>query len=296
MSKVQAFEEEYLRKKIPSFKPGDTVRVHVRVVEGDRERVQVFQGTVLRRQGGGLSETFTVRKVSFGVGTERTFPVHSPMVAKVEIKSRGTVRRAKLYYLRERVGKKARVKEMFVEGGLVESADIGHSEIEKKRLGETSPEAAEAQKIEEPEVQKPEESPEAEAAERPAEEQKVEEAEVASSPEEQAPRNDGTSRQKEIALEAEKAPAEETAAAEETTPAVETAPVSAEVQQPASRDEARDLTEDKPEEEKTTAEKTSSVKETETAVETEAAEETSSVKETESAEEATAETEETPQT
>ena len=248
MSKVQAFEEEYLRKKIPSFKPGDTVRVHVRVVEGDRERVQVFQGTVLRRQGGGLSETFTVRKVSFGVGTERTFPVHSPMVAKVEIKSRGTVRRAKLYYLRERIGKKARVKEMFVEGGLPESADIEHSEIEKKRLGLD---------------QEPETSPEAEEAEQPAEEQRVEEAEVASSgevassPEEQAPRNDGTtrddgtSRQEEIAPEAETAPVEETEAVDETPSvketetAEETAPAPAKVQQPASRDEARDLTVDK---------------------------------------------------
>jgi large subunit ribosomal protein L19 len=135
MNKIQAFEDDYLRKKIPEFKSGDTVRVHVRVVEGDRERIQVFQGTVIKRQGKGLRETFTVRKISFGVGTERTFPVHSPMVAKIEIKSRGTVRRAKLYYLRERVGKKARVKETFVEGGIPTSADIEHSEAERKRLG-----------------------------------------------------------------------------------------------------------------------------------------------------------------
>ena len=135
MGKIEAFESEYLRKNIPDFKPGDTVKIHVRVVEGERERIQVFQGTVIKRQGNGLQESFTVRKISFGVGTERTFPTHSPMLAKIEIKSRGTVRRAKLYYLRDRVGKKARVKEMFVEGGIPISEDIAHSNSERKRLG-----------------------------------------------------------------------------------------------------------------------------------------------------------------
>jgi large subunit ribosomal protein L19 len=135
MGKIQAFESDYLRKNIPDFKAGDTVKVHVRVVEGDRERIQVFQGTVIKRQGGGLQESFTVRKISFGVGTERTFPVHSPMLAKIEVKSKGTVRRAKLYYLRDRVGKKASIKEMFVEGGIPASAEIAHSEAERKRLG-----------------------------------------------------------------------------------------------------------------------------------------------------------------
>ena len=100
-----------LRSDIPDFRPGDTVKVHVRVVEGSRERIQVFQGFVLRRQGGGLRETFTVRKVSFGVGVERTFPVHSPSIAKVELVMRGDVRRAKLYYLRERTGRAAKIKE-----------------------------------------------------------------------------------------------------------------------------------------------------------------------------------------
>jgi large subunit ribosomal protein L19 len=153
MNKIQAFEDDYLRKKIPEFKSGDTVRVHVRVVVGDRERIQVFQGTVIKRQGKGLRETFTVRKISFGVGTERTFPVHSPMVAKIEIKSRGTVRRAKLYYLRDRVGKKARVKETFVEGGIPTSADIEHSDAERKRLGlDDVPEAEEAIETQEAEV------------------------------------------------------------------------------------------------------------------------------------------------
>jgi large subunit ribosomal protein L19 len=100
-----------LRDDVPDFDPGDTLKVHVRVVEGNRERVQVFQGVVIRRQGEGARETFTVRKVSFGVGVERTFPVHSPVIAKIELVTRGDVRRAKLYYLRDRVGKAAKVKE-----------------------------------------------------------------------------------------------------------------------------------------------------------------------------------------
>jgi len=181
MNKVQAFENDYLRKKIPAFKSGDNVRVHVRVVEGDRERIQVFQGVVIKRQGTGARETFTVRKISFGVGTERTFPVHSPMVAKIEIKSRGTVRRAKLYYLRERVGKKARIKETFVEGGIPASADIEHSDAERKRLGLDEELSAEAQKPEaaeelSAEAQKPEAAEEAAPVEKtPATEDVVEE-------------------------------------------------------------------------------------------------------------------------
>src|ERR687883_1517487 len=111
MQITDVVERAQLRDDLPDFRPGDTVKVHVRVVEGSRERIQVFQGFVLRRQGGGLRETFTVRKVSFGVGVERTFPVHSPSVAKVEITQKGRVRRAKLYYLRERRGKRARIRE-----------------------------------------------------------------------------------------------------------------------------------------------------------------------------------------
>jgi large subunit ribosomal protein L19 len=99
------------RDDIPSFRPGDTVNVHVKVVEGSRSRVQVFKGVVIRRQGGGLQETFTVRKVSFGVGVERTFPIHTPIVEKIEVVTRGDVRRAKLYYLRELRGKAAKIKE-----------------------------------------------------------------------------------------------------------------------------------------------------------------------------------------
>ncbi|HEX4430024.1 MAG TPA: 50S ribosomal protein L19 [Frankiaceae bacterium] len=100
-----------LRDDVPDFRPGDTLKVHVRVVEGTRERVQIFQGIVIRRQGGGVRETFTVRKVSFGVGVERTFPVHTPIISKIEVVTRGDVRRAKLYYLRSLRGKAAKIKE-----------------------------------------------------------------------------------------------------------------------------------------------------------------------------------------
>jgi large subunit ribosomal protein L19 len=112
MHPTETIDRDSLRDDIPDFRPGDTVKVHVRVVEGSRERVQVFQGAVMRRQGGGVSETFTVRKVSFGVGVERTFPVHSPTIAKIEVTTLGDVRRAKLYYLRERHGKAAKIKEL----------------------------------------------------------------------------------------------------------------------------------------------------------------------------------------
>ncbi len=111
MNRTDVVERPYMRTDLPEFRPGDTVRVHVRVVEGERERVQIFEGVVIRRRGSRLSESFTVRKVSFGVGVERTFPVHSPMIAKIEVGARGHVRRAKLYYLRSRVGKKAKIKE-----------------------------------------------------------------------------------------------------------------------------------------------------------------------------------------
>jgi large subunit ribosomal protein L19 len=112
MNTIDVVERPHLRDDLPDFRAGDTVRVHVRVVEGERERVQMFEGIVIRRRGSKLSETFTVRKISFGVGVERTFPVHSPMLSKIEVLSRGHVRRAKLYYLRSRVGKKAtKIKE-----------------------------------------------------------------------------------------------------------------------------------------------------------------------------------------
>lgn len=103
--------KDQLRTDHPEFRPGDTVKVHVKVVEGERERIQLFEGVVIKRQNGGISETFTVRKISYGVGVERTFPVHSPRVAQIEVTRHGKVRRAKLYYLRDRRGKAARIKE-----------------------------------------------------------------------------------------------------------------------------------------------------------------------------------------
>ena len=108
---IADLERAQIREDIPEFRPGDTLKVHVRVVEGNRTRIQVFQGVVIRRQGGGARETFTVRKISYGVGVERTFPVHSPSIDKIEVVSRGQVRRAKLYYLRSLRGKRARIRE-----------------------------------------------------------------------------------------------------------------------------------------------------------------------------------------
>jgi len=111
MSLIQAVEEQHLRKDLPPFRPGDTVKVQVKVVEGDKERLQAFEGICIRRRGGGLSATFTVRKVTYGVGVERTFPLHSPSIDRVEVLRQGQVRRAKLYYLRGLKGKAARIKE-----------------------------------------------------------------------------------------------------------------------------------------------------------------------------------------
>lgn len=111
MNILDELDSASLRSDIPDFRPGDSLKVHVRVVEGNRSRIQVFAGVVLRRQGGGVRETFTVRKVSFGVGVERTFPVHSPIIEKIELVTRGDVRRAKLYYLRDLRGKAAKIRE-----------------------------------------------------------------------------------------------------------------------------------------------------------------------------------------
>ena len=111
MNIIQALEQEQLRSDIPEFAPGDTVRVHVKVVEGTRERLQAFEGVVIARSGTGVRETFTVRRISYGVGVERTFPVHSPRLDKIQLMRRGIVRRAKLYYLRNLTGKAARIRE-----------------------------------------------------------------------------------------------------------------------------------------------------------------------------------------
>jgi large subunit ribosomal protein L19 len=137
MNKTDLVDAPYLRTDLPEFRPGDTVKVHVRVVEAGRERIQVFQGVVIRRQGGGLQETFTVRKISFGVGVERTFPLHSPSIGKLEVVSRGHVRRAKLYYLRERRGKKARIRERRL--GDEELAAIAAAEAERAAAGSAAP-------------------------------------------------------------------------------------------------------------------------------------------------------------
>ena len=129
MNTTDLIEAPRLRDDLPDFRPGDTLRVHVRVAEAGRERIQMFQGIAIRRRGGGLRESFTVRKISFGVGVERTFPLHSPTIAKIEVLSRGRVRRAKLYYLRERRGKRARIRELR-EPSAAQSAGNGASQAD----------------------------------------------------------------------------------------------------------------------------------------------------------------------
>jgi large subunit ribosomal protein L19 len=167
MNKTDLVDAPYLRTDLPEFRPGDTVKVHVRVVEAGRERIQVFQGVVIRRQGGGLQETFTVRKISFGVGVERTFPLHSPSIGKLEVVSRGHVRRAKLYYLRERRGKKARIRERRL--GEDELAAIAAAEAERAAAGsagvdDTTDDEGAAETSETPDAEIPEASVEASAA------------------------------------------------------------------------------------------------------------------------------------
>src|SRR5688572_12817827 len=160
---IESIERRQLRKDLPRFKAGDTLRVHFQVIEGQRRRVQVFEGIVIKRQGSGARETFTVRKQSFGVGVERTFPVHSPKIEKIEVAAIGDVNRAKLYYLREKVGKKARVREL--------RPGAGSAKLEKAMQAledaPTATEPADAEPLE----------PEAEAvAEEAAVEEPVEEA------------------------------------------------------------------------------------------------------------------------
>ena len=109
---IDVLEQEQLKSDIPAFRPGDTIQVHVKVIEGNRERIQVYEGVVIKKKGGGISETFTVRRIAYGVGVERTFPLHSPRIDKIVVKRHGKVRRAKLYYLRNLTGKAARIKEI----------------------------------------------------------------------------------------------------------------------------------------------------------------------------------------
>ena len=152
MSKViQALEQRQLRKDLPQFKAGDTVKVHFRVIEGSRSRIQVFEGTVIKRQGPGVRETFTVRKQSFGVGVERTFPIHSPKVERIELVQIGDVSRAKLYYLRKKVGKKARVRAKQY-GGVVFSTDAPTADEEADELEDGDEQDADAEPTAEAEL------------------------------------------------------------------------------------------------------------------------------------------------
>ncbi|MDX6480170.1 MAG: large subunit ribosomal protein [Gaiellaceae bacterium] len=194
---IQDIERAQLRK-VPRFKAGDTVRVHFQVIEGTRRRVQVFDGIVIKRQGSGVRETFTVRKISSGVGVERTFPLHSPKIEQIEVKAIGDVNRAKLYYLRDRVGKKARVRErrygvghqlhdaVVEEDAAAEAVEASEPEVtdeavvdevvatdEAEATEAEAPEAAEAEVAEEPAAEAPAEEP---AAEAPAEEAPAEDA------------------------------------------------------------------------------------------------------------------------
>jgi large subunit ribosomal protein L19 len=153
MNAIETIEQRQLRKGLPRFKAGDTVRVHFRVIEGSRSRVQVFEGIVIKRQGAGVRETFTVRKQSFGVGVERTFPLHSPKIERIEVMQIGDVSRAKLYYLREKVGKKARVRAK-QHGGKLSSVDAVEA---LEEASEEAPEAA-AETVEEPLVEQSEAS------------------------------------------------------------------------------------------------------------------------------------------
>jgi len=145
VNKVDLVERSRLRSDLPAFRPGDTVKVHVKVAEGGRERIQIFQGVVIRKRGGGLRESFTVRKISFnGVGVERTFPLHSPTVAAIDIVQHGRVRRAKLYYLRERTGRHAKIRERRVDQAEAAAA-VAPEPVESK--------AAEAPAVEAPELE-----------------------------------------------------------------------------------------------------------------------------------------------
>jgi len=175
MNKIDLVEKPRLRHDLPDFRPGDTVKVHARIVEAGRERIQVFQGVVIRRQGGGLRETFTARKISFGVGVERTFPVHSPSVAKIEIVQHGRVRRAKLYYLRELRGKRARIRERRVVPGTIVATEPEASAVEEPEQEEQPVPAVE--EAEATETSEATETPEAEEAAAEAEEPAAAEAE-----------------------------------------------------------------------------------------------------------------------
>jgi large subunit ribosomal protein L19 len=165
---IQDLEREQMRN-VPRFKAGDTVRVHFQVIEGTRRRIQMFEGIVLKRQGAGVRETFTVRKQSFGVGVERTFPLHSPKIEKIEVAAIGDVNRAKLYYLRGRVGKKARVRERRYGAGSELPAAVEVAPAEPEDVPAETEETAEVEETPEAEAVEPVDEPEAEAEEPEAE-------------------------------------------------------------------------------------------------------------------------------
>jgi large subunit ribosomal protein L19 len=238
---IDNLERAQLRR-VPAFQPGDRLRVHFQVIEGTRRRTQVFEGVVLKRQGHGVRETFTVRKQSFGVGVERTFPVHSPKIERIEVAARGDVRRAKLYYLRGRVGKRARVRERrgtgaeeVVEAGLlhapepegavdaegISAADAPESTGEAPPVEAVEPEAAEGE-APAAEGEAPAEEAAAPAGEAPAAEGEAP-AEEAAAPAGEAPAAEGEAPAEEAAAPADEAPAEEAPAAEQA-PADEEAP------------------------------------------------------------------------
>jgi len=200
---IQDIESSQLRKGLPSFAPGDRVRVHFLVIEGNRKRPQVFEGVVIKRQGSGVRETFTVRKQSFGVGVERTFPLHSPKIEKLEVASRGRVRRAKLYYLRGRVGKAARVAERRwgIDEDMVSSSDEGAVDASGEVL-EPIAEDPNAGKADTAGVTEKKAKPE--KAEKPADETETEAAAEATTEAEEAPEAEA-----EATPEADEAPAED---------------------------------------------------------------------------------------
>src|SRR5215207_3718774 len=174
-SVIDSIERAQVKKGLPSFDPGDRVRVHFQVIEGNRRRTQVFEGIVIKRQGSGARETFTVRKQSFGVGVERTFPLHSPKIEKLEIAARGDVRRAKLYYLRERVGKSARVAER--RWGIEDEMVVAQEEAEAVDAEGVAVSEAEAEVGETPEEEGGEQQGEGEAEQPAAETEPAEQAE-----------------------------------------------------------------------------------------------------------------------
>ena len=207
---IESIEQRQLRKDLPRFKAGDTVRVHFQVIEGQRRRVQVFEGIVIKRQGSGVRETFTVRKQSFGVGVERTFPVHSPKIEKIEVGAIGDVNRAKLYYLREKVGKKARVRELRQTPAQVaatkaaaeaQQAEIAADAAEAEAAATAAAEAVEADEAADAEAAAEREAaaaadlePVEEADEAP--EEPVAEAEPEEAPADEAPADDASADEK----------------------------------------------------------------------------------------------------